>query len=70
MAGLAARRHWDRLLVVSSTTQTTRARLDIKRCYPGAQLMDPVAVPASRLAGQIAYEWGALTKALFVVRHC
>jgi uncharacterized SAM-binding protein YcdF (DUF218 family) len=70
VAALAARRHWTSLLVVSSSTQTTRARMDMKRCFSGTLLMDPVQVPLSGLPRQIFYEWGALTKALVVYRHC
>jgi hypothetical protein len=67
---MAARRHWDRLMVVASTTQTTRARIDFKRCYSGTLLMDPVKMPTGHLLQQVVYEWGALGKALFVLRSC
>jgi DUF218 domain len=70
VAAMAARNHWTSLLVVSSSTQTTRARVIMKRCYGGEVLMDPVQVPLSGLARQIVYEWGALAKALVVYRHC
>lgn len=67
---MADQRHWHRLMVVASTTQTTRARLDFKRCFAGTVLMTPVKMPASHLLKQVAYEWGALGKSLFVVRSC
>jgi hypothetical protein len=67
---LASSRHWTSIMVVSSSTQTTRARLVVKRCFSGTVLMDPVRVPPTGLVRQVAYEWGALTKALVVYRHC
>lgn len=66
----AAEHHWKSLLVVSSMTQTTRARMLFKRCFSGEVVMDPVPMPTSQLARNIAYEWGAMFKALFIEPHC
>ena len=38
IAHLAAVNHWHRIIVVMPTTQATRARLRIGRCYPGQVL--------------------------------
>ncbi len=68
---LAARHGWHRIIVVMPTTQATRARLRIGRCYPG-QVVE-VAVPPSGLwawTRGMAYEWGALIKALVLQRGC
>ncbi len=67
---LAARRHWHRIIVVSERTQATRARMLFKRCTPVQLVMVPVADPRARLPYDVAYEWGALLKALTVVRSC
>jgi hypothetical protein len=70
VAALAARRHWDRLIVVSERSQATRARLLFKRCTGARVVMVPVADPASHLLYDLTYEWGALVKALVVHRSC
>ena len=68
---LAAERHWHQILVVSGTAQTLRARLRFDRCYSGTALFDPAA-PGSVISWihDVAYEWGALAKALTIQRSC
>ena len=70
VARLATRRHWHRVIVVSERTQATRARLLFERCTPVHLEMVPVADPRSHLFLDVAYEWGALFKALVMVRSC
>jgi uncharacterized SAM-binding protein YcdF (DUF218 family) len=67
---LVSRRHWDRLMIVSGRSQTTRARLLFKRCTDAEIEMVPVSDPQSRLLYDVAYEWAALVKALVFVRSC
>lgn len=67
---LAARRHWHRIIVVSERSQATRARMLFKRCTPVQLVMVPVADPRNNLPYDVVYEWGALLKALIVVRGC
>jgi hypothetical protein len=71
IARLAALHHWDRVIVVMPTTQATRARLRIGRCYSGQVLEVGVAPPGfwAWVRG-IAYEWPALLKALVVQPSC
>jgi hypothetical protein len=71
IAHLAALHHWDRVIVVMPTTQATRARLRIGRCYPGQVLEVGVAPPGfwAWIRG-ITYEWGALFKALVLQPGC
>jgi uncharacterized SAM-binding protein YcdF (DUF218 family) len=71
VATLAKRRRWRQILIVSGTTQTVRARLRFERCYHGTILIDP-AGSASAIGWiyDVAYEWGALVKALTVQRGC
>ena len=63
--------HWDRVIVVMPTTQATRARLRIGRCYPGQVLEVGVQPPGfwAWVRG-IAYEWPALMKALVLQPGC
>jgi uncharacterized SAM-binding protein YcdF (DUF218 family) len=70
VARLARRRHWTQLIVVSERSQATRARMLFKRCTPVHLHMVPVADPLSHLPYDVAYEWGALVKALIVERSC
>lgn len=70
VARLAARRHWTSLIVVPERSQTTRARVLFTRCTSVHLLWVPVTDPLSHLAYDVAYEWGALIKALVVQRSC
>ncbi len=69
-AAAAARYGWRSVLVITSTSQTTRARLRLARCYPGQVLMSPVSPPRRMWPYMIAYEWAAMGKALVVQREC
>jgi hypothetical protein len=71
VARLAAARDWHQIIVVSGTAQALRARLRFDRCYSGTALFDPAA-PSSVGAWvhDVAYEWGALAKALTIQRGC
>jgi uncharacterized SAM-binding protein YcdF (DUF218 family) len=70
VAALARRRHWTQLIVVSERSQATRARMLFKRCTPVHLHMVPVSDPTSHLPYDVAYEWGALVKALIFERSC
>lgn len=71
IARLAAQHHWDRIIVVMPTTQATRARLRIGRCYPG-QVLEVAVTPPGFWAWVrgIVYEWPALIKALVLQPSC
>src|SRR5450631_2488735 len=69
-ARLVARRHWHRIIVVSERPQATRARMLFQRCTSVQLEMVPVADTRNRLPYDVAYEWGALLKALVLVRGC
>lgn len=69
-ARLARRYGWSSLMIVPGRAQVTRARLLLKRCYSGQITVVPAPVPLSHLPYEVAYEWGALTKALFIHRRC
>jgi len=68
---LARAHHWDRLLVVAGTTQITRAKLRIDRCYTGAVAF--AGVDPSGVLGwvhYIAYDEAAMVKALVLQPGC
>jgi len=67
---LAAEHHWDRIIVVSERSQATRARLLFKRCTAVQLEMVPVTDPRPNLLFDVTYEWGALAKALILIRTC
>lgn len=67
----AKREGWSRIIVVVPTTQASRARLRIGRCYPGQVLM--VAFSPQGIGEwlmQFAYEWGAMFKAVVLQPSC
>ena len=66
---LAAEHNWRSIMIVPGTTQATRARLLFKRCYAGQLLVVPARESIGVLYG-IAYEWGALAKAILLRRGC
>ena len=70
VARLVGRRHWRRIIVVPQRTQTTRARLLFERCTDTQMLWVPVSDPPTHLPFDVAYEWGALLKALVLQRSC
>jgi hypothetical protein len=71
IAHLAALHHWDRVIVVMPTTQATRARLRIGRCYSGPLLEVGVTTPGFwAWVRDIVYEWPALMKALVLQPTC
>lgn len=67
---MVATRHWHQIIVVSERSQATRARMLFRRCTGVRLVMVPVTDPSSHLFYDIAYEWGALAKALTVARSC
>jgi len=71
IAHLAAHDGWKRIIVVLPTTQATRARLRIGRCYAG-QILEVGFSPQgfSEWLYQFAYEWAALAKALVLQPSC
>jgi len=71
IARMAAHDGWKRIIVVLPTTQATRARLRIGRCYPG-QILEVGFSPQgiSEWLYQFAYEWASLAKALVLQPTC
>ena len=67
---LAQRYHWHSIALVTITPQDTRARLRVERCFPGRIYVVTAPLPAQEWPYQIAYEWGATLKALFLQQRC
>ncbi len=69
-ARLAELHGWHSLLLVVGRQQDTRARIRLGRCYGGRVLVDTIEPPLLYWPYAIAYEWGALGKALVWQRSC
>jgi hypothetical protein len=67
---LAKQYHWTSVVLVTGREQDTRARILVGRCFAGAVYVMTAALPLGSWPYQIAYEWGALFKALALVRAC
>jgi hypothetical protein len=67
---LARKSHWQSIAVVTITPQDSRARLRVERCFAGQVYVVTAPIRLSTWPYQIAYEWGALVKALVVQRGC
>jgi len=69
-ARLAKRFGWSSLVLVTTRVQDTRARILMKRCFRGSIYVSTASLPLESWPYQIAYEWGALFKALVLYRAC
>jgi hypothetical protein len=70
-AGRQARlHHWRSLVVVAITPQDSRARLRVERCFGGQVYVVTAPIRLRNWPYAIAYEWGALVKALVLQRSC
>jgi hypothetical protein len=71
IAHLAAVHRWQRVTVVMPTTQATRARLRIGRCYSGQVLEVASQQPGFwSWVRSTVYEWPAMLKALVLQPSC
>jgi len=67
---LARKYHWHSIAVVTITSQASRARLRVERCFPGPVYVVTRPVALTSWPYEIAYEWGAMIKALVLQRGC
>ncbi len=65
---LASRYHWRSIALVTTPDQATRARIRMQRCFHGQVYVTTTALPAADWPWAIAYEWGAMFKALVLER--
>jgi len=67
---LAKKYHWNSMVLVTTRAQDTRARILVGRCFSGPVYAVTGSLPFGSWPYQIAYEWGALFKALVLYRSC
>jgi hypothetical protein len=67
---LAARYGWRKVIFITDRSQNTRARIRIGRCYHGQVLVTTINPRLRDWPYLIAYQWGALAKALIWQRSC
>ena len=67
---LARKYGWRSIVLVTAREQDTRARIITRRCFGGQIYVIAGSLPLGSWPYQIAYEWGALFKALVVHRAC
>lgn len=67
---LARRYHWRSVVLVVAREQDSRARILMRRCFGGSVYVMAGSLPLTSWPYQIAYEWGALFKALVLDRNC
>jgi hypothetical protein len=69
---LARRYHWRSVALVTITPQDTRARLRVQRCFAGPVYVVTTPPDPSQTSWpyQLAYQWGALLKALILQPSC
>ena len=67
---LAKQYHLTSVVFVTIRAQATRARILSGDCFGGSVYVITASLPLSNWPYQIAYEWGALIKALFLDRGC
>jgi hypothetical protein len=58
------------VVLVTARDQATRARIVVGRCFGGHIYVMAGSLPLGSWPHQIAYEWGALFKALVLYRAC
>jgi uncharacterized SAM-binding protein YcdF (DUF218 family) len=69
-AKLARKYHWHSVVLVTTAEQDSRARMLMRRCYGGEVYVVTAPQALSAVPGEILYGWGALLKALTLVRAC
>lgn len=67
---LAKEYHWRSVILVTVRAQDRRARLLVSRCFSGSIYVGTASLPLGQWPYEIAYEWGALVKALFTNQSC
>jgi hypothetical protein len=67
---LAKQFRWRSIVLVTTRTQDTRARIIVERCFNGSTYVVTAPLPLGSWPYELAYQWGALAKALVVYRAC
>jgi uncharacterized SAM-binding protein YcdF (DUF218 family) len=67
---LAKQYHWNSVVLVTTPSQDTRARIMVERCFGGSTYVVTAPLSPGAWPYEIAYGWGALVKALVLYRAC
>jgi uncharacterized SAM-binding protein YcdF (DUF218 family) len=67
---VAAQRHWDSVILVTTPDQAWRAHLRVSRCFSGTVYGATAHLPLLDWFRQIPYQWVASIKALTIERTC
>jgi uncharacterized SAM-binding protein YcdF (DUF218 family) len=70
IAGIAAERHWNSIILVTTPDQAWRADLRFSRCFPGNIYNATAALHWHEWFRQIPYQWTASIKAVTTERAC
>lgn len=70
IAAIAAQRHWDSVILVTTPDQAWRAHLRVSRCFTGRVYNATAPLRWQDWFRQVPYQWGASIKALTVGRRC
>jgi hypothetical protein len=67
---LAARYHWQSVVLVAVAPQDLPARIWAGRCFSGKTYMVNAPLPTSDWPSEIVHQWGSTIKAFFSPRSC
>jgi uncharacterized SAM-binding protein YcdF (DUF218 family) len=67
---LAARYHWDSIILVTTPDHAWRASWRVSRCYPGEIFVSTTHLPVLSWLRQIPYQWASSAKAVTLERGC
>ncbi|GLZ33559.1 hypothetical protein Lesp02_57470 [Lentzea sp. NBRC 105346] len=70
IAELAREHHWTSVILVTTPDHAWRARLWVRRCFPGEVYVATSPLPGWYWFRQIPYQWGSTVKALVFDRSC
>jgi hypothetical protein len=70
IGAMAARYHWDSIILVTSPDHAWRSRWRVSRCFPGEIYVSTKTLPFWYWFRQIPYQWFASAKALTLERGC
>ncbi len=67
---MAAQRHWQSVIIVTTPDHALRAQLRVSRCFPGTISVATAPLPWWDWFRQIPYQWAASAKALIFQTAC
>ena len=67
---VAAQRHWQSVIIVTTPDHALRAHLRVSRCFPGTVYVATSPLPWFDWFRQIPYQWAASVKALAFQTAC